>query len=332
MHVKEEAPSLTNTWVFVDFTSQLQNGCLKSITLMNRKLVLWRTQSGKISLIDAYCTHMGTHLGSSKVRGELIECIFHKRCFTAQGECEGNGKSTRSYPLSLHKDMIFAWIGETPPSWNLPPLFTGFPQQPRTKWRIFKYRRFNFNFHSKGMAENGVDSSHFKIYHNFCKSYEPVNIISVTPHCFISQLKFLGYPMLSKLKIAHEIEFISENYGPCTLVINLTIKLTKENLYFKFFYISTPVEGNNTNYILAMAILDEPHKKNSFLRKIFEYVYFSFIFMCQTREFRRESIEVWETKSFLAQPDFTQQEQAMQIFHDWYSQFYLKNEVEKTSN
>jgi phenylpropionate dioxygenase-like ring-hydroxylating dioxygenase large terminal subunit len=330
MHVRDTPPLLTNTWVFVDFVSQLKDGCIKSVKLMNRELVLWRTQSGKISLIDAYCTHMGAHLGNGKIRGELLECIFHKRCFTTDGQCQGKGKSTHSYPISLHEDMIFAWIGENPPSWELPPLFTGFPLQPQTKWRILKYRRFNFNFHSKGMAENGVDASHFKIYHKFCKTYEPANVMSVTPHCFISQLKFLGYPMLRKLKIPHEIEIISENLGPCTLVVNLTLLLTKKNFYFKFFYISTPLEGENTNYTLAMAILDDPQKKISLLRKAFEYLYFSFIFLWQTREFSKESKEIWELKSFHIQPDFTQQEKAMQMFHDWYSNFYIKNETETT--
>jgi phenylpropionate dioxygenase-like ring-hydroxylating dioxygenase large terminal subunit len=270
--------------------------------------------------MGAYCTHLGAHLGQGKINGELLQCAFHKRAFDIHGRCQGLGKATVSYPLSIENDMIFAWFGHEKP-WKMPALLTGSPTHPESKWTIIKSRSLNFNYHSKAMAENSVDVSHFKIYHHFCEAYELPKIIEMDHARFISQYKFMGYPMLKKLRIPHEIEIVSENIGACTLIINNIVKLTKQNFYFKFFYLATPLVKHTTNYTLCMAIMNKTN--NLFLLNALKYCYHSFIFSQQLREFTRESKQIWETKSFLAQPDFTSQEIVMKEFHDWYAKFYL---------
>jgi hypothetical protein len=73
-----------------------------------------------------------------------------------------------------------------------------------------------------------------------------------------------------------------------------------------------------------MAVM-KSNKKFLLLHNLLKYWYFSTIFSAQTREFKRESQQIWERKSFLPQPDFNAKETAMKQFHDWYSQFYLSN-------
>jgi len=45
-------------------------------------LVVWRGESGKVYVADAYCPHLGAHLGvGGEVAGECIKCPFHGWAF-----------------------------------------------------------------------------------------------------------------------------------------------------------------------------------------------------------------------------------------------------------
>ena len=39
---------------------------------------MWRGEDGQVRIIDAYCKHLGAHMGhGGKVHGNLLECPFH---------------------------------------------------------------------------------------------------------------------------------------------------------------------------------------------------------------------------------------------------------------
>jgi phenylpropionate dioxygenase-like ring-hydroxylating dioxygenase large terminal subunit len=52
-------------------------------------LVVWRGVSGKSYVADAYCPHLGAHLGvGGEVAGECIKCPFHGWAFEGKdGKC-----------------------------------------------------------------------------------------------------------------------------------------------------------------------------------------------------------------------------------------------------
>ncbi len=50
--------------------------------ILGLNLVAWRGNSGKSYVADAYCPHLGAHLGvGGKVSGECIKCPFHGWAF-----------------------------------------------------------------------------------------------------------------------------------------------------------------------------------------------------------------------------------------------------------
>ena len=321
MPIRQIPPSLTQTWIFISFADQLKPANTLSLHLMDRDLVLWKSAAGVISLQDAYCPHMGAHLGQGKIRGELLECVFHKRSFNSNGECQGRGLNNKNYPVMVIQNLIFGWFGSTAPEWKMPDFLTGFSDGSQSKWRILKSKKLNFDFHPKDLLDNTVDASHFKTFHNQCTSFMPVQILESLPHQFISRMIFLGSPQLKLKNTEMELQVVSESYGPATLVVNSSVIVLKQKYFFKFIFLCTPIDNENTDYTLAIAVrADSPV---SFGRKILEYLYNQYAFHMQVKEFRKESNQIWKHKTYLPAPDLNSQENAMLAYSKWYSQFYV---------
>ncbi|CAF1020746.1 unnamed protein product [Adineta ricciae] len=87
---------------FPNDSCDLKRGAVKPISYCGRNVVLFRGHNGKPYVLDAYCAHMGAHLGvGGKVRhGTCIECPFHGWAFDGEtGNCvlsSGESKITRS--------------------------------------------------------------------------------------------------------------------------------------------------------------------------------------------------------------------------------------------
>ena len=81
-----DLPSAYPNGLFVILDSaQLESGGTQEVSALGLNLVAWRVESGKAYLADAYCPHLGAHLGvGGKVAGECITCPFHGWQF--QGE------------------------------------------------------------------------------------------------------------------------------------------------------------------------------------------------------------------------------------------------------
>ncbi len=320
MAVRQVPPTLMNTWVFVTFLSKIKPGSRKPILMMNRDLVLWRTQSGAISLLDAYCTHMGAHLGYGVVRGEVLECVFHKRCFNTKGICPGRGNPNKSYPLYIMHDMVFAWFGDQQPSWKMPDFLSNFPLYPESKWKIFKVKKRNYHFPPKDLLDNTVDAMHFKTFHHRCDSYQPPQILKVTDYSFISKVIFFC-KSLSKLNMEMELE--TESYGPCTLIVNSTVKVKKQEFLYKFIFLCVPIKNVNTDYTLALAVKTDHYDQSSLIKKILNFIFNNYSFYVQLFEFHKESKMVWELKTYLPKPDISSNEKAIYEYNNWYNKFYV---------
>lgn len=99
-----------------------------SIRYFGQDMVLYRGESGRVVMLDAYCPHMGTHLGSgpnsatsrsdSHMEGDNIRCPFHAWRFGPDGVCNDipyhDGPippqaRVRSWPVEERYGIVFAW-------------------------------------------------------------------------------------------------------------------------------------------------------------------------------------------------------------------------------
>ena len=75
-------------WYCLGYSAELPPGEVKPLHYFGENLVLFRTESGVPAVLDAYCPHLGAHLGhGGKVQQESVACPFHGWRFNPAGEC-----------------------------------------------------------------------------------------------------------------------------------------------------------------------------------------------------------------------------------------------------
>src|SRR3954471_20371471 len=80
--------SFPNGWFAIGYSDELAATGVKAVRALGRDLVLYRSESGAARVLDAYCPHLGTHLGhGGTVVRECIRCPFHGWRFDEQGAC-----------------------------------------------------------------------------------------------------------------------------------------------------------------------------------------------------------------------------------------------------
>ena len=73
-------------WFMACYSDELAIGEVKPLQYFGRDLVLWRGEDGQPRLIDAYCRHLGAHMGyGGKVDGNNLVCPFHAWAYNEQG-------------------------------------------------------------------------------------------------------------------------------------------------------------------------------------------------------------------------------------------------------
>ncbi len=171
-------------WFAVAYSDELPPGKSKPVHYFGQELVLFRTESGRVALLDAYCPHLGAHLGygihenaggGGRIEGESIVCPFHAWKFNGDGFCTDVPYATnfppkvkdkqclRTYPITETNQLIWAWYhpDEAEPLWEV----VEHEEANSDDWAPLERYEWQLNTHPQDMAENAADPAHFLFVH-----------------------------------------------------------------------------------------------------------------------------------------------------------------------
>jgi len=166
-------PPIPNGWFQVAFSDDIKPGEVKPLKYFGKDLVIFRTEAGKLTVLDAFCPHLGAHLGhGGKVEGDGVVCPFHAWKFGAEGELLDVPYAKRKpakaklgcWPVKEMSGLVMVWhhaLGHAP-EWDIP---DAFPEYQNPDWTEYVTHDTTIATTNQEMAENQVDSAHFHYVH-----------------------------------------------------------------------------------------------------------------------------------------------------------------------
>ncbi|WP_194814125.1 Rieske 2Fe-2S domain-containing protein [Nocardia sp. XZ_19_385] len=168
-------------WFQVAWSAEVGIGAVHRMKYFGREMIAWRSEAGEVAVMDAYCEHLGAHLGfGGHVEGDRIVCPFHGWEWNREGRnvCvpyekhPNKGRRIRSYPVVERNESIWIWhdVEGRPPHFEIPDVFTGFDDGMSAEDYFPAYPhstlyRERLELHPQYIMENGVDFAHFKYVH-----------------------------------------------------------------------------------------------------------------------------------------------------------------------
>lgn len=300
-------------WFAVAQTSDLGMGQTRAAYYFDTHLVLWRDDAGAAHVMDAFCPHLGAHLGhGGTVEGCEIVCPFHGWRFDAEGvntdipySERTNGRARiAAYPTAERNGFVYAWYhphGE-PPTWEVAEVaeiggdeFSG----PKRTDHVVQAG-------IQEMAENGVDSAHFRFVHD----------TATVPQ--IEQYEIDGHrtAMRSSQKfptprgvVDGRIDTSADGPGVSivrfsgivdTLLVTAATPIDANSTHTRFHYYVRNLGDDATNSTVGDAFAAEVDRQFA------------------------EDVPIWEHKAHLVRPALADNDGPFMKFRKWYAQFYAE--------
>jgi phenylpropionate dioxygenase-like ring-hydroxylating dioxygenase large terminal subunit len=163
---------LPNGWYQIAWSDELAPGQVVPLHYFDRDLVVFRTESGRPHVLDAFCPHLGAHLGhGSQVVGDALQCPFHAWRYDGSGACVHipyarkipARAQVRAWPVCEKNGMVLTWFHAAgdEPQWEIPEV----PEYGSDEWTPWERREWTIRTRNQEMAENTVDPAHFRYVH-----------------------------------------------------------------------------------------------------------------------------------------------------------------------
>jgi nitrite reductase/ring-hydroxylating ferredoxin subunit len=316
-------------WFQICYSQDLAKGQSKAIRYFGEDMVLFRTQSGEAKVLDAYCPHMGAHLGhgihehtgqGGEVKEETIVCPFHGWRFNGNGECEDvpyaqnippkivGKRCLKSWYVCERNKVIWVWYhpnGEAP-SYEVMEI----PEAHDDDWGELQIHHWKLKTHTQEMAENAADPAHFHFVHGTAEmpNYAEVEFEGHTRRTLIK----------SKMKtpkgiINGEIEAFSNGPGQgitrfsgiCeTVLMGNVTSIDDEYVDVNFAFIQKKINGEVPTRGVNAAIIAD---------------------ICKQLE---EDAPIWENKIYRPLPILCDGDGPIAKFRKWFAGFYLDYQPE----
>ena len=111
---------LMNSWYVAAWDHELIDGKLLARTILDKPVLLYKGESGRVVALDNRCCHRGAKLSNGRMEGDDVRCMYHGLKFDPSGKCiqiPGQDNippklGVRSYPVVERQHLIWIWMGE----------------------------------------------------------------------------------------------------------------------------------------------------------------------------------------------------------------------------
>jgi 3-ketosteroid 9alpha-monooxygenase subunit A len=298
-------------WFVVAWSSEVTAGEITRLSYFGGQQIAFRDESGTVKILDAYCPHLGAHLGGGKLVDGEIECPFHAWRFNTEGVCTAipyadkipRKARTRSWRVIEQNSMIFMWHHpkDEAPSYQPPDL----PEPGTDGWIPWVESKVTIQTHPREIVENVVDKGHFGPVHGTWVDRFDNEFID---HKAIQYTEGKAYPRGGGVD---NFKLTATYYGP-----GFQISDMKGFAHSMLVNAHTPISENSLDLRFGVSLRVEEgrdaHKMAGFAEAYAENLRIGF----------HEDIAIWEEKIFREIPVLCDGDGPIIKLRSWYAQFY----------
>lgn len=333
---RSSAPSLPfpRGWYVVADSDELAPGDVRPVKALGRDLVVFRTEDGVAHVTNAYCPHLGAHLGhGGRVVGNNIRCPFHAwefegasgRCVkAAHGDPPPPRAAVKRWHVRENDGLVLVWYHEAgeDPEWYVPsqPDF----DLPWSGWR--KYTR-EFKARIQDVGENDADASHSPAMHGLTDTLPQLEMETDGPHCvWTMKLKAareaVGIPKLpfglwDKLGVPKELDArvqIHRSGFSIGLIRQWSTLPGGISFRSQTYATTTPIDDEHVRFVARHRVQPTP------IAPLTRLALKRYADLFDTT--LEEDLEVWAHKIYRMRPVASKTDWSVLKFRKWARQFY----------
>lgn len=311
-------------WFQIGWSEEIPPGAVKPLKYFDRELVAFRSEDGELAVLDAYCRHLGAHLGhGGKVCGKEIECPYHGwRWHTSGGNTLIPGED-RTLPKGLKRwatieqhGIIFMWHdpagGEPRAGWEVPDLMTDFPELAG-RGEVGYYPCYphgvvdkpNENLHPQWVQENACDTAHFKYTHGAAMDPELLGFDAQGTRFRAS----MGFRSPKSKEIVLRTYALNSSIG-------LSFFAFDERMHYRLVLAATPIDEDRSHFRVSYFFPRDPASPDVMPAKWRE-------FAKGTEALFEEDARMWRHQRFAHQPIYMRRDvDGYKAMREWCEQFY----------
>lgn len=311
-------------WHCLGLIRDFDDGKPHAINAFGQKLVVFRGGDGAISVLDAYCRHMGGDLSHGQVKGNEIACPFHDWRWGGDGRCKQVPYARRAPRLArtatwttLEQDgMLFVW---NDPEGNPPPAEVTIPRiegATSDEWTDWHWYTTVVNTNCREIIDNVVDMAHFFYIHGSLPT-QFKNIFE--GHVATQYMNSAGRPDIGEPGENQMLgtTSVASYYGPSFMIDDLTYHYTHADHHTVLINCHYPIDANS--FVLQYGIIV---KKSESLPDelamqtaigLGDFVKMGF----------EQDVAIWKNKTRIDNPLLVEEDGPVYQLRRWYEQFYV---------
>lgn len=294
-------------WYSIARSRDLLDGEVKPITIFDRELALYRTREGQAHVTDAFCPHLGAHLGvNGRVVGDSLRCPFHGWKFGPDGKCNEipycEEIPERAKINTWHVDEtngdIMVWFHPEglAPTFELPAL----TELLDDRWSQPQHWEFTVPNHVQNIAENVCDPEHFQFVHGMPET--PPSEVTIdedgrTLH-LVTDAKDAAFPNILHATVHNPgLAIVRTTYGPDAEML--------------LYSTAQPISLYETHMRWTLTVRKEiiDVAGDDMMRGIKDGIF--------------DDMDIWKHKIYREKPLFCKGDSTLVQFRKWVRQFYV---------
>lgn len=311
-------------WFHIGWSAEIAPGEAAPMQYFGQHLVAFRSENGKLTVMDAHCKHLGAHLGyGGKVRKDCVICPYHGWAWDEEGnnanvpyQEKPTGAKLRTWHVQEQYGIIYLWHDPAggPPreGWEIVDLFKdfdGFDQKAEDYYPCYPgavVNRPDEPVHPQLIQENAADSMHFRHTHGAPEDPE-LQWFDTSGQLWQSRMGF-------KSPKTKEVALYLHTKNPG---VGLSFAVFDGNKqHYRLLLSATPIDDEKSHLRVSYFLPRDPKSPDIMPKSVSD-------FAKATEELYEEDARIWRHQVFINRPVYAKQDIAgYGGLRKWSQQFY----------